>query len=520
MTNLLRSVLRRGAERAGGANETTTISILDWAKMFNPGGQVNYKGQSYQAFTSAAASAGYSSVVFSVERWRVSVFSEARFAWQRMRAGRPMPGALFGTTALGVLEVPWRGASTRDLLAVCEMDVAAHGNSYWVLDELGYLVRLEPTTVKIITEAVYDQVTGFRIGERLSGYAVIVDREVSIYAPEDIAHYKPYPANNSQWVGQAWISACLDDVAADAALTEHKRAAVANGASLTYVVSLDPTLTPTQFDNFIAKFKEDHQGPMRAGEVTFLQGGSDIKAVGQSFSDLAMSETQGAGETRIAAAGGVHPVIVGLAEGLKGAATNAGAYQSAKENFLDGTMAPLWGAFVGAFAGLLKAPGPDVRLWYDSRDIPFMRKDITALAEVMVQNASVISVLTTAGYDPDAIIAAVMANDVSGLVGAHSGLFSVQLRPAGIEQGAGAGGTGAASAGPSDAVVAAIQKVYLGVGVLLTSDEARAIVNEAGADLAIPGPDFKPPPAPVAPAAANGKAPPKPPAPAVPAASA
>ena len=36
----------------------------------------------------------------------------------------------------------------------------------------------------------------------------------------------------------------------------------------------------------------------------------------------------------------------------------------------------------------------------------------------------------------------------------------------------------------------AVQKVYLGVDKVITSDEAREIVNEAGGDLAIPGPDF------------------------------
>ncbi|HHW2999009.1 phage portal protein [Pseudomonas aeruginosa] len=38
--------------------------------------------------------------------------------------------------------------------------------------------------------------------------------------------------------------------------------------------------------------------------------------------------------------------------------------------------------------------------------------------------------------------------------------------------------------------VEAIQKAYLGVGKVLTSDEARRLVNQYGADLEIPGPDF------------------------------
>lgn len=40
------------------------------------------------------------------------------------------------------------------------------------------------------------------------------------------------------------------------------------------------------------------------------------------------------------------------------------------------------------------------------------------------------------------------------------------------------------------AVAEVIQKVYLGVGKVISSEEARAIVNAAGGDLTVPGPDF------------------------------
>jgi HK97 family phage portal protein len=45
-------------------------------------------------------------------------------------------------------------------------------------------------------------------------------------------------------------------------------------------------------------------------------------------------------------------------------------------------------------------------------------------------------------------------------------------------------------------VAEAIQKVYLGVGKVITSEEARLIVNELGANLPIPGPEFPAQPAP------------------------
>src|SRR5690349_16613791 len=111
-----------------GANETNGISIYDWAKMFRPGAQVTYGGTRYQAYKpdSAGTSPGadfYDSnpVVFACLAARVLLFAEARFQFQRMRAGRP--GDYFGTPDLQRLEVPWPGHSTRDFLAQVEMDV-------------------------------------------------------------------------------------------------------------------------------------------------------------------------------------------------------------------------------------------------------------------------------------------------------------------------------------------------------------------------------------------------------------
>src|SRR5262245_56884401 len=116
-------------------NETTPITITDWAKMFRPGQTVTYAGNTYQAFTSAASGCAYydtNAVVFACEANRLLLFSEARFQYQEMRGGRP--GNLFGTETLAILEEPWSGHSTRDLLAQAELDVFAAGNSYWTLD--------------------------------------------------------------------------------------------------------------------------------------------------------------------------------------------------------------------------------------------------------------------------------------------------------------------------------------------------------------------------------------------------
>jgi len=421
------------------ANETSLISMSQWQQMWQPGSQVNYQGNLHQAFQinpSSVVNAGMyeaDGIVFACEARRVSIFSEARFQFQQVRAGRP--GDLFGTPALSVLEEPWPGATTRDLLTTAEFDVATCGNSYWVRDEADYLLRLDPAYVKILTEAIEDPITGDRIGERLLGYAYMGGQSKGrfpIFSPWEIAHYKPLPSR-WQFLGQSWMSAVLPDVDADMQMTEHKRVTLKQGANHKYVVSVDRTVSPENLRKFAEQYRTMYEGSQNAGKTLFLGGGADVKTITQSFSDLALAATQASTETRIAAASGIHPVIVGLSEGMSGSSLNSGNYTAAKRNTVDGTMRPLWGAFAGAFQWLLQVPSGS-RLWYDDRDIAFLREDVKDQADIQAKDATTISALITAGFEPDAVVDAVMAQDFRRLAGKHSGLFSVQLQAPGTQQ--------------------------------------------------------------------------------------
>lgn len=420
-------------------NQTTALNIVDWSKEFRPGSTVNYNGRAYQAYQMAfqgLSNAGLyekNSVVFAVEAKRLNVFSEARFQYQGYVQGRP--GKLFSNKDLQIFEEPWPGASLRDLLCAAEFDVATAGNSYWIRDPSNdnYLQRLDPAKMKIITTGIADPVSGRIIGEKLIGYGHIDGdkrEDVTIYSPQEIAHYKPY-ASFSQFVGQSWMTPCFNEVDADDALTTHKRTVMRDGAHLNTVVSLDPSLSPDEFKRFVEIFKFEHQGPENAGKTLFLGGGADVHTVSQTFGDLALHITQGATETRIAACAGVHPVVAGLSEGMKGSSLNAGNYLAAKRNFVDGTMRPLWGAFASAFRWIVRVPAGS-RLWYDDRDIAFLREDLTDQAEILHKDATTIRQLTDAGFKPDAVIQAVNARDLNILNGEHSGLFSVQLQPPGL----------------------------------------------------------------------------------------
>src|SRR5206468_3219708 len=116
------------------------------------------------------------------------------------------------------------------------------------------------------------------------------------------------------------------------------------------------------------------------------------------------------GETRIAAAAGVPPVIVGLSEGLQ-AATYSN-YSQARRRFADGTMRPLWRDACSTLATIINVPS-NAELWYDDRDIPALKEDVQDKAKELQELATAANQLVSAGYDPDSIVEALDAGDFS-----------------------------------------------------------------------------------------------------------
>jgi phage portal protein BeeE len=132
------------------------------------------------------------------------------------------------------------------------------------------------------------------------------------------------------------------------------------------------------------RFRAGHEGALNAYKTLFLAGGADVKTVGTDFKQLDLKAVQGAGETRIAAAAGVPPVVVGLSEGLQ-AATYSN-YAQARRRFADQTMRPLWRNAAGSLARIINVP-PASELWYDDRDIPALREDEKDAADIQQSQA-------------------------------------------------------------------------------------------------------------------------------------
>jgi phage portal protein BeeE len=224
----------------------------------------------------------------------------------------------------------------------------------------------------------------------------------------------------------SWLTPVVREIMGDGAATAHKLKFFENGGTPNMVIKRDDPVTGDTFNAWVAAMRAGNEGLANAYKTLYLSAGADATAVGADMQQLDFKVVQGAGETRIAAAAGIHPVIVGLSEGMQGSSLNAGNFNSARRMVADRTMSPLWRNVAGSLEVLVPPPGGS-RLWWDGRDIPFLREDRKDAAEIQQIKAASIRQLVDAGYVPESVVKAVEGENMTLLK--HSGLYSVQLQP-------------------------------------------------------------------------------------------
>lgn len=390
----------------------------------------NFEGLASQAYAS-------NGVVFACMLVRQLVFSSVRFQYQKFLKGKP--SETFGDQTLSVLERPWPGGTTQDLLSRMIQDADLAGNSYWVRqgDEL---VRLRPDWVQIIgaPRRMNTRLGGRgagQVGWTKTGYLYTEGGPASQnegvpFTVDEVAHFAPIPDPLAVFTGMSWLTPILREIQNDLSMGRHQRAYMDNGATVNMVIRHKDGAQEESVKKWVAEFESKFTGPANAYKTLQLYPGADVTPVGSNFQQIDFKNVRGAGETRIAAAAGVPPVIVGLSEGL--AAATYSNYGQARRRLADGTAHPLWQNISGSLERVVPPPNRSSRLWYDASDVPFLREDEKDAAEIAEVKARTIRTYVDGGYEPASVIAAVEANDPRLLK--HTGLFSVQLQQPGADQ--------------------------------------------------------------------------------------
>lgn len=463
MSALFRALRGRKAER-----QWPTLGLDDWGSYFNFGGltyplspqttlaqQVEEPPSDFGGYVSQLYKSN--GVVFACMGARQRLFSEASFQFQRIRTGE-----LFGSPALAPLEQPWGPSSTTgDLLMRMIQDVDLAGNAFIARLPDGSLSHCRPDWVTIVSGSRMsaDSNPNWQLDSRIVGFLYYPGgksggMEPEVVMPWNMAHFIDTPDPTARWRGMSWLTPIVREVMADSAAMTHKLMFFQQGATPNLVVEMGENVTPENFQKFTQLFEEQQEGVLNAYKTLFFGGGAKVEVVGAQLQQMDFKVTQGHGETRIAAAAGVPPIVANLSEGLENATYSN--FSQARRAFGDGTIRPLWRKLCGSMQSLVdmasvNASGSPARLWYDARHIPFLREDTKDEAQVVSTQASAINTLITAGFEPDAAITAVVGTDLGQLKGGHSGLVSVQLLPPGSQgsNGSSANGNGAVPADSS-----------------------------------------------------------------------
>lgn len=262
---------RVNASLAARQRSSSPLSVDDWANYFNFGGLAypiiqTTLGSVDRERVALSAVGAYeaSSPVFALVAARMQVLSQIRFQWTRMTGSQP--GDLFGNQDLAILEKPWPGGCTADLLARVEVDVSLAGNCYLFRARKDRIARLRPEFVTIILGSQIDAGHPADAPDvEVAAYLYTPPSgEQKVYFPAQVAHIAPYPNPYYHFLGMSWLSPCIREIQGDVLSTDHKSRLFQNAATPNLAIKFDPSVGIDAVRKFKELVEEEHTGTFNA----------------------------------------------------------------------------------------------------------------------------------------------------------------------------------------------------------------------------------------------------------------
>jgi hypothetical protein len=371
-------------------------------------------------------------IVFALELKRIALFGQARFKFRRESTGE-----LFGNPSLRPLEHPEVGETTQDLLERIILSADFGGDAFIVRRPTGRLVVPRPDWVTLILGSPNtprdpsDPDSLSDLDLELVGIAyheggLLRGGKPKFLLRNEFAHFAPIRDPLMRFRGIPWPIAAMREIMADKAASLHKLQYFENAATPNLVVTLDKTLALPKAREWIELFEQDHKGVLNAYKTIYLGGGAEHNVVGANLRQMDFKTVQGAGQTVIAAASGIHPAIAALSEGLQGSTLNSGNFHEAKQLTGDTFLRYQWGNLAGSLEVIVPPP-EGAALWYDESGVSFLKEDVKDAAEVLNKQATAIRTLTDGGYKPDTVVSGVVSGNLSNIK--HAGYLPVQVQP-------------------------------------------------------------------------------------------
>ena len=244
--------------------------------------------------------------------------------------------------ALELLDRPNPWQTGDELFAATLLSGIVEGNAYWIKE------RTNSGKVAAFYYVPHWTMAPFaRNGDFLTGYIYRANGEERFYLPSDVVHFR-YGLPDPNTYGRTAIGplrAMLREVATDNEAAAFTFTALKNhgfsGGLIAPGKEVD-SMTPEQRRAFKAAITEQTTGDNRGGWIV-ASDAYQFNVLGQSPDDMALDAIRGISETRVAAAIGVSPIVVGLKSGLD--AGTYSNYDQAREAAYEQCIIPLQKAF-------------------------------------------------------------------------------------------------------------------------------------------------------------------------------
>jgi HK97 family phage portal protein len=243
-----------------------------------------------------------------------------------------------------------------------------------------------------------------------------------------------------------------------------------NSAEPGGIIEVDKRLSDDEFDEMTSRWREQHQGVAQAHRVAVLEQG---KWVDRKFSqrDMQFTELLGVTKETIREAYGFPLPMLGTSQDVNRAAAEAGEYVFAR--WLIVSRLERWkGALNNDFLPLFGSAAAGLEFDYES-PVP---EDQAAENAELTTKVNAAKQLVELGYDRADVLDKLGLPDIA---------------------------IGTTGQGDASTIAEMVQKIYLGVGIVLSAEEARDILNRGGAGLSAQVPDFAPPAPPAQPLTAR-----------------
>lgn len=230
-----------------------------------------------------------------------------------------------------LMNKPGLGLGYDHLMQTTVLHLYLSGNAYWLKlrNNSGEVVGLQIIEPRFMS---YKSVDGYTVDKYL--FKGSKDSELD---PADVLHFR-MPDPTDPIVGQSPLAAAMGQITADNEASSMTKWLLINKAIPGFSLSAPGPLGPEVRARMKTEIAEGFAGKNR-GKVMILENGLEASSIALSPNDMALMDMRRIIETRILAAIGVPPILIGSFTGLEHA-TMANVEESRKI-FWEDTLAPL-----------------------------------------------------------------------------------------------------------------------------------------------------------------------------------